>query len=144
MRVLTTTLISPQGRFAEGTPLSDLPDALAHEAAELGCVGNTDDAPLVIDVESTPVAPAAGAPLLPGPVVGLEPAPVPVEVTGLILDEDGDPDIPGLMSGHWRSVKTSIECGAVDSDLEAAEALEQSRDGGPRASILKALKARSE
>ena len=118
MELLTTLLISPDGRFPEGTPLGELPAALRSEAILLGCTtARLSDAQAV----APQVSPAATAPL-----IEAEPA----------------LDLPALMDGTWQSVRSRIQGGDLDTALGAAEALEHSRPDGARPSILKALAAR--
>lgn len=115
MHVLTTTLISPQGRFAEGTPVSALPESLRAEAVALGCTNGGD----IQEPEGTVEVSVPGSSAV--PVV------------------DG---LQGLMSDHWRRVRERIRAGQLDGQIADALAFELGRDDGPRKSILLALEKR--
>ncbi len=113
MHVLSTDLISPEGRFLEGTPLSELPEALAKEAADLRCVREVPDPP----------GPAPEPPSKPEP-------------------EDPEPSgVVELLDGHWRLICERIEAGELDHDLPGALAHESAKDK-PRKSIVGALERR--
>lgn len=57
-------------------------------------------------------------------------------------ESDAGFDAAGFVDDSWQSVTSAIESGDADGHLDAVQAAEEGRDGGPRDSVISSIEER--